>query len=52
MMVLKALPKHLIYDFLGENEPKPMIISVDLNDEFEKKLIKILRQNMGHLHGR
>ena len=43
-LILKELPKHLKYAFLGEKKLKPVIISVDLTKEKEEKLIEILRK--------
>ena len=43
-LVLKQLPEHLCYSFLGANETKPVIISFDLTKEEENKLLEVLRQ--------
>ena len=39
---MKELPKHLKYAFLGAKRAQPVIIAVDLIDEKELKLLKIL----------
>ena len=41
-LIMKELPKHLKYAFLGAEESKPIIILDDLIEEKEEKLIKIL----------
>ena len=41
---MKELPKHLKYAFLGVEKSKPVIISADLTEEKEQKLIEILRK--------
>ena len=41
---MKELPKHLKYAFLENEKSKPIIITVDLTQENEKKLIKILKK--------
>ena len=38
-LILKELPKHLKYAFLGEQNPKPVIIAPDLTTEKEKEVI-------------
>ena len=38
-LVLKELPAHLRYAFLGDNSAKPVIISIALNDEMENELL-------------
>ena len=43
-LILKELPKHLKYAFLGAEKAKHVIIAVDLTIENEYKLIKILRK--------
>ena len=45
-LVLKELPPHLRYAFLGENNTKLVIISVEINDEIEKELLLVLKRNM------
>ena len=45
-LVLKELPKHLHYAFLGSNGTKPMIVSVALNDEMENDLLEVLKKKM------
>ena len=42
--IMKELPKHLKYAFLGSERAQPVIIAVDLTKEKEQKLIKILRK--------
>ena len=44
-LVLKQLPEHLCYSFMGNNETKPMITSSDLTKEEEKKLLEVLRKH-------
>ena len=44
-LVLKQLPEHLRYSFLGDDETKPVIISSDLTKEEELKLLEVLRQH-------
>jgi hypothetical protein len=46
-MELKELPIHLKYTFLVGDNQKPVIISANLSEEEEEKLVKILRANMG-----
>ena len=41
-LLLKYLPKHLQYVFVGEEKSKPLIIAVDLTLEKEKKVVEIL----------
>ena len=41
-LILKELPKHLKYAFLGVERSKPVIIAVDLTKDREHKLIEIL----------
>jgi len=41
---LKALPKHLKYAYLGEQETLPVIVASDLTGEQEEKLMTILRK--------
>ena len=43
-LILKELPKHLKYVFLGEEKSKPVIIAADLTKEKEQKVIEILRK--------
>ena len=43
-LILKELPKHLKYAFLGAERVQPVIIVTDLTVEKEHKLIKILRK--------
>ena len=42
-LVLKQLPEHLRYSFLGANGTKPVITSSDLTKEEEQKLLEVLR---------
>ena len=42
---LKALPEHLKYIYLGEQETLPVIIESHLTDEKEENLMTILRKN-------
>ena len=42
---LKALPTHLKYVFLEENEAKPVVISNDLSSNEETWLIEVLRKH-------
>ena len=44
-MELKALPTHLKYVFLDENEAKPTVISNDLSSDEEARLIEVLRKH-------
>ena len=44
-LVLKELPKHLKYAFLGEERFKPIILAADLTIEKEQKVMKILRKH-------
>ena len=44
-LILKELPKHLKYTFLEEEKSKPIIITVDLTLEKEKKVMKFLRKH-------
>ena len=41
-LILKKLPKHLKYAFLGAERAQPVIIGTDLTKEKELKLLKIL----------
>ena len=45
-LVLKELPRNLRYAFLGENDTKPMIISLVLDANMEAKLLDVLKKNM------
>jgi len=40
---LKALPSHLKYVYLGENEALPVIIASQLTEEQEENLLVVLR---------
>ena len=44
-LILKELPKHLKYAFLGEEKSKPMIIVANLTAEKEQKVVEILRKH-------
>ena len=43
-LILKELPKHLKYAFLGAKRAQLVIIAADLTIEKEHKLIRILRK--------
>ena len=43
-LILKELPKHLKYAFLGEEKSKPVIIAANLTSEKEKKVVETLRK--------
>lgn len=45
-LVLKELPKHLCYAFLGENSFKPIIYLQHLSDEIHEKLVEVLKRNI------
>ena len=42
--VLKKLPKHLKYVFLGKERSQPVIIAADLTLEEEKEVVETLKQ--------
>ena len=44
-LILKELPKHLKYAFLGAERSKPMIIATNLIEDKEQKLIEILKKD-------
>ena len=44
-LVLKEFPKGLKYAFLGSNETKPVIISSQLDEAMEVKLLDVLKIN-------
>ena len=44
---LKELPEHLKYAFLEAEKSKPIIISTNLTEHKEKKLLEILRKYKG-----
>ena len=44
---MKELPKHLKYAFLEAGKSKPVIISTDLTEHREQKLLEILRKYKG-----
>ena len=41
---LKALPPHLIYEFLGNGDTFSVIIASDLNEQQVKSLVKMLKR--------
>ena len=43
-LILKELPKHLKYAFLEAGKSKPVIISANLTEHKEQKLLEILRK--------
>ena len=43
-LILKELPKHLKYEFSGEEKSKPVIIAADLTLEKEKEVVETLRK--------
>ena len=43
-LIMKELPKHLKYAFLGVERAQPIIIAANLTKENEQKLIRILRK--------
>ena len=43
-LIMKELPKHLKYAFLGAERAQPIIIATDLTEEKELKLLKILKK--------
>ena len=44
-LILKELPKGLKYVFLGNNETKSVIISSQLDEAMEVKLLDVLKMN-------
>ena len=46
-LIMKELPKHLKYTFLEVGKSKPVIISVDLIEHREHKLLNILKKYKG-----
>ena len=44
-LVLKQLPEHLRYAFLGENSTNPVIISASLSPKEEEKLLRVLKNH-------
>ena len=50
-LVLKELPKHLKYAFLGEERSKPVIVAADLTVEKEQKVVNFLESIRKLLHG-
>ena len=45
-LVLKKLPKGLKYVFFGRNDTKPVIISLELDNDMEIKLLGVLEKNL------
>ena len=43
-LILKQMPKHLKYAFLGEEKSKLVIIAADLTSEKEQKMVETLRK--------
>ena len=43
-LILKELPKHLKYEFLGKEKTKPVIIAADLTSKKQKEVVKTLRK--------
>ena len=43
-LILKELPSHLKYDFLEPEKGKPVIISTELTENEEERLLEILRK--------
>ena len=48
-LIMKELPKHLKYAFLEAGKSKPIIISVDLTEHKEQKLLDILKKYKGSI---
>ena len=46
-LVLKELPTHLCYAFLGQNSTKQVTISTSMNDEMEKEPLLVLKKYSG-----
>ena len=44
-LILKPLPDHLKYAYLGKDNTKPIILSASLTSEQEDKLLKVLRMH-------
>ena len=44
-LVLKELPKHMKYVFLGEERSKPVIIATNLIAENEQTVVEIMRKH-------
>ena len=44
---MRALRPHLKYVFLAGNSQKPVIINSNLSQQEEKRLVKILQENIG-----
>lgn len=44
-LVLKQLPEHVRYAFLGEDSSKPVIISASLSKDEEEKLLVVLKKH-------
>ena len=41
---LKALPPHLMYEFLGKGDTLPVIIASDMNKQQVESLVKVLKR--------
>ena len=50
-LVLKELPKHEKYAFIGEERFKPVILAADLILEKEQKVVKIMRKHHNDKNG-
>ena len=44
-LIMKELPKHLKYAFLGAEGSKPVIIAADLTEDKKQKLIEVLKNH-------
>ena len=44
-LIMKELPKHLKYAFLGAEGSKLVIIAADLTEDKEQKLIEVLKKH-------
>ena len=44
-LILKELPKHMKYAFLGEERSKPVILAADFTVEKEHKVVEILKKH-------
>ena len=42
--ILKELPKHLKYAFLGKEKSKPVTIAADLTSKKEEKVVETLKK--------
>ena len=50
-LILKELPSHMKYSFLEPEKWKPVIISAELNENEEQRLLHILGNTRGLLPG-